>query len=80
MDKARAILPPSDKVEYVPHIDDVGVGCDALVVATEWPEFARIDLDKLRRQLSHPIVFDGRNLFDPAEMEQRGFLYKSVGR
>lgn len=80
MEKARAVLPPSDRVEYVPEMDDVGTGCDALVVATEWPEFTRIDLDKLRRQLSHPIVFDGRNLFDPADMAQRGFLYKSVGR
>ena len=80
MEKARAVLPESDRVVYVPSIDDVAEGCDALVVATEWPEFAQIDLGRLRQQLSHPIVFDGRNLFDKAEMERLGFLYKSVGR
>lgn len=80
MDKARSVLPPSDRVDYVPNIRDIGEGCDALVIATEWPEFTQLDLDLLRRQLSHPIVFDGRNLLDPVEMERRGFLYKSVGR
>ncbi len=80
MEKAKDILPPGDRVVYVDQMDDVAEGCDALVVATEWPQFARIDLHKLRQQLSHPIVFDGRNLFDREEMERLGFLYKSVGR
>lgn len=80
MEKARAVLPPSDRVEYVDAMEDVAEGCDALVVATEWPQFARLDLGRVRHQLSHPIVFDGRNLFDKAEMEQLGFIYKSVGR
>lgn len=80
MDKARAVLPPSDRVVYVAEADEVADGCDALVIATEWPQFARLDLERLRHQLSHPIVFDGRNLFDKAEMERLGFIYKSVGR
>jgi UDPglucose 6-dehydrogenase len=50
------------------------------VVATEWPEFKALDLARARQQLSHPILFDGRNLFDPAEMERHGFVYKSIGR
>lgn len=80
MEKAKAILPPSDRVVYIEAMDDVAAGCDALVIATEWPDFTRLDLEKARRGLTHPIIFDGRNLFDKAEMERLGFLYKSVGR
>lgn len=77
MDKARPIL---KDVTYVPSMNDVAVGCDALVIATEWPEFKQLDLERARRELTHPILFDGRNLFDPQEMERLGFIYKSVGR
>jgi UDPglucose 6-dehydrogenase len=77
MDKARAILPDA---EYVDDMHSVADGCDALVVATEWDEFKDLDLDRARSKMTHPILFDGRNLFDPAEMEQRGWVYKSVGR
>ena len=52
----------------------------SVVVATEWPEFKQLDLDRARHAMTHPILFDGRNLFDPAEMERRGWVYKSVGR
>ena len=55
-------------------------GCDALVIATEWDEFKKLDLERARKSLTHPIMFDGRNLFDPAEMERLGFIYKSIGR
>jgi UDPglucose 6-dehydrogenase len=55
-------------------------GCDALVIATEWEEFKKLDLERARRTMSHPILFDGRNLFDLAEMERLGFIYKSIGR
>jgi UDPglucose 6-dehydrogenase len=70
-------------LKNVTHVDDmnaVAEGCDALVVATEWPVFKKLDLDRARKSLTHPILFDGRNLFDPAEMEAMGFIYKSVGR
>ena len=77
MEKARAIL---KDVEYVEDMNEVAVGCDALVVATEWDEFKKLDLERARKELTHPIMFDGRNLFDPAEMERLGFIYKSVGR
>lgn len=80
MDKAKALLPPSDRVEYVADMNAVAEGCDALVVATEWDEFKRLDLERARRELTHPILFDGRNLFDVAEMEALGFIYKSIGR
>ena len=49
-------------------------------VATEWDEFKELNLEHARKSLSHPILFDGRNLFDPMEMEKLGFIYKSIGR
>ena len=61
-------------------MNDVAEGCDALIIATEWPEFKQLDLEKARKNLTHPILFDGRNLFDVDEMERLGFLYKSIGR
>jgi UDPglucose 6-dehydrogenase len=77
MDKARSVL---TGVTFVEDMNAVAEGCDALVVATEWDEFKKLDLERARRELSHPIMFDGRNLFDPAEMERLGFIYKSIGR
>ena len=77
MDKARAVLPD---VTYVEDMNDVATGCDAIVVATEWDEFKKLDLERSRKALSAPIMFDGRNLFDPQEMEKLGWIYKSIGR
>jgi UDPglucose 6-dehydrogenase len=77
MGKARVVL---KDVAFVENMNDVANGCDALVIATEWPEFKNLDLEKARRVLTHPILFDGRNLFDVKEMEKLGFIYKSVGR
>jgi UDPglucose 6-dehydrogenase len=77
MDKARSVL---KDVTYVDDMNDVATGCDALIIATEWPEFKKLDLEKARKALTHPILFDGRNLFDVEEMERLGFLYKSIGR
>jgi UDPglucose 6-dehydrogenase len=77
MDKARSLL---KDVEFVEDMNAVAEGCDALVVATEWDEFKKLDLERARKGLSHPILFDGRNLFDPQEMERLGWIYKSVGR
>ncbi len=77
MEKAKAIL---NDVTFVENMNEVAEGCDALVIATEWDEFKKLDLEHARKVLSHPILFDGRNLFDPAEMERLGFIYKSIGR
>ena len=77
MEKAKAIL---HDVTFVEDMNEVAEGCDALVIATEWDEFKKLDLDRARKTLTHPIMFDGRNLFDPAEMERMGFIYKSIGR
>ncbi len=77
MDKARAVL---KNVEFVEDMNDVAEGCDALVIATEWDEFKKLDLERARKLLTHPILFDGRNLFDREEMGRLGFIYKSIGR
>ena len=77
MEKARPLLP---EATYVADMNEVAEGCDALIIATEWPQFKKLDLDRVRRNLAHPIIFDGRNLFDVEEMERLGFLYKSIGR
>jgi UDPglucose 6-dehydrogenase len=77
MEKARPVLP---EAEYVGDMNEVAEGCDALIIATEWPQFKQLDLERARKSLTHPIIFDGRNLFDVAEMERLGFLYKSIGR
>jgi UDPglucose 6-dehydrogenase len=55
-------------------------GADALLILTEWEEFANLDLNRLRDQLKYPIVIDGRNLYDPEVMSEQGFTYYSVGR
>jgi len=77
MEKAKPLLPG---VTCIDDMNDVAEGCDALVIATEWEEFKKLDLERARKHLSHPILFDGRNLFDPKEMEKLGFIYKSIGR
>ena len=77
MEKAKAVL---NGVTFVEDMNEVAENCDALVIATEWDEFKKLDLERVRHVLSHPILFDGRNLFDPEEMERLGFIYKSIGR
>jgi UDPglucose 6-dehydrogenase len=80
MDKARAFLSPGQNLEYVSDAESVAQGCDAVVVATEWPQFGRLDWARIKASMATAILFDGRNLLDPAEMKALGFLYKSVGR
>ena len=53
---------------------------ETLVLATEWPDFSNVDLTEVRRRMHTPIVFDGRNLFDPATMRDLGFQYYAIGR
>jgi UDPglucose 6-dehydrogenase len=80
MEKAKAALPPGERVAYVPDLQDVPAGCDALVIATEWPEFGRLDWAGVRKTMLTPIVFDGRNLLARDEMEALGFIYRGIGR
>ena len=55
-------------------------GADALVVITEWRVFRSPDFSEIREKLSAPVIFDGRNLYDPAYLERLGFTYYGIGR
>jgi len=77
MDKARALLP---QVEFGKSAYDVAASSEALVIATEWPEFRELDWARIRDAMSRPLVLDGRNLLSPAQMKSLGFEYHSVGR
>jgi UDPglucose 6-dehydrogenase len=77
-ERAREVL--NSSVEYASDAYEAARGADALLILTEWDEFASLDLDRLRQQLKYPIVIDGRNLYDPEAMAVHGFTYYSVGR
>lgn len=78
MDRSRDLL--GTRVDYASSPYDAAHDADALLILTEWEEFANLDLDRLRKELRYPIVIDGRNLYDPEVMADRGFTYYSVGR
>jgi len=79
MHKARAIKAIAD-AEFASSAIEAISDAEALVIATDWNEFANVDLAVLREKMRTPIVFDGRNLFDPETMRQFGFHYYSIGR
>jgi UDPglucose 6-dehydrogenase len=79
MDKAREVKTIAD-TKFAASALEAVEGAEALVIATEWKEFANIDLAVVKEKMTTPIVFDGRNLFDPQTMAQLGFQYHSVGR
>jgi UDPglucose 6-dehydrogenase len=55
-------------------------GCDALIVVTEWNEFKQLDLKRIKSTLKKPVIFDARNIYEPAKMKAMGFIYRGVGR
>ncbi len=59
---------------------DLADGCDAIVVCTEWNEFRHLDLPRIKASMRLPVIFDGRNIYDPARMADFGFRYHGVGR
>jgi UDPglucose 6-dehydrogenase len=77
MDVAAPLLPA---VEMCPDPYTMSNGCDALMVVTEWNEFKQLDLEKVRELLNAPIIFDGRNIYDPVLMKNAGFKYRGMGR
>ena len=79
-ERARAELPGSARIRFAETAYDAAANADALLVLTEWEEFAELDVERLREQLKHPIVIDGRNLFSREQMMKAGFSYLSVGR
>jgi UDPglucose 6-dehydrogenase len=77
MDVAGALLPA---VEMCPDPYTMSQGCDALMVITEWNEFKQLDLEKIKGLLNSPVIFDGRNIYEPAVMSAMGFKYRGMGR
>ncbi|MCG8403901.1 MAG: UDP-glucose/GDP-mannose dehydrogenase family protein [Phycisphaerales bacterium] len=79
MANARRVL-ETDSVTYFDDAYEALAGAKALVVFTDWPQFRTPDFDDLLEKLEKPVIFDGRNLYDPKFMSRLGFEYHSVGR
>ncbi len=77
MELARIEMPD---IQYSGDPYECANGADALVIVTEWEQFRALDLDRLKREMAHPVVVDLRNVYDPDELTKRGFLYQSIGR
>jgi len=80
MDEARRALGPRDHLSYATSPMAACEGADALVVVTEWKEFRSPDFDTLKRVLKEPLVFDGRNLYEPEMVRAAGLEYFAIGR
>ncbi|MEK8022962.1 MAG: UDP-glucose/GDP-mannose dehydrogenase family protein [Candidatus Hydrogenedentota bacterium] len=78
MEKARFVMPV--ELKYAPDREAAARGADALCILTEWKEFRETEPAAIRSLLKHPIVIDGRNIFDPVAMKAHGFVYYSMGR
>jgi UDPglucose 6-dehydrogenase len=80
MERAREVLPSSEQMSYAADLYEAATGADAVLILTDWKEFAEIDLTRLNQAVRFPIVIDGRNLYKPRTMLDHGFTYLSVGR
>ena len=69
-----------DKLTYCDSPMDALDGADALAIMTEWKEFRHPDFAEMHQLLKSPVIFDGRNLYEPERMQRRGFTYYSIGR
>ncbi len=80
MPRAMEVLPAGNRLRYVDNSYEAAEDADALVILTDWVEFAELELSHLNQSLRYPIVIDGRNLYKPELMSEHGFTYFSVGR
>jgi UDPglucose 6-dehydrogenase len=78
MQNVKALL--GDKISYADDPYSALTNADALFIATEWAVFRTPDFDKIKALLKEPVIFDGRNLYDPVRMKESGFTYFSIGR
>lgn len=74
---AKKIFP---NIKYASNVYQALEGANAMLIVTEWPQFAQIDLKKAKKLLKKPIIVDGRNIFDPQKMKDLGFTYVGIGR
>ena len=78
MESARRIFGAS--ITYARNAYRALVGADALLIVTEWNEFREPDFTKMKKAMKQPVIFDGRNLYQPAHVRGFGFTYSSIGR
>lgn len=78
MNAAKPLLPPA--VEYCQNAYEACAGADALLVVTEWREFKFLNLERVKGSMKHPVIFDGRSMYDPARKERLGFEYYRLGK
>ena len=77
MTEASKIVP---QITYCANAYEVAEGSDALILVTEWDEFKELDMRRISSSMEQPILIDGRNIYDPDEMIEAGFLYEGIGR
>ena len=80
MERAKEVLPPQANLQYAGDEYAAAQDADAVLILTDWKQFAELDLARLNRAVRFPIIIDGRNLYTPQEVQSRGFTYVSVGR
>jgi len=80
MEQAKQVLPPAKNLSYAADVYEAARDADAVLILTDWKEFASIDLVRLNQLVRFPIVIDGRNLYRPQDMLDHGFTYVSMGR
>lgn len=77
---ARRLHPDQQHLEFSDSQEQALQGADALVVCTEWQHFRAPNFKRMKSLLKEPLIFDGRNLYDPAQMASLGFSYYGIGR
>lgn len=76
-EKSKSML---NNIEYCSNPYDAAKDADALVILTEWDEFKALDMKKIKSAMKHPLIIDGRNIYNPEEIRKEGFTYMSIGR
>ncbi|UCD06330.1 MAG: UDP-glucose/GDP-mannose dehydrogenase family protein [candidate division WOR-3 bacterium] len=77
MKRAKKIMP---NITYCENAYDVAADVDAIILVTEWSEFGKMDLQKVKKAMRQPVFVDGRNVFEPEKMKKLGFIYSGIGR
>lgn len=80
MKECHRIYGDRDDLILCDHQNDALDGGDALIIVTEWKNFRAVNLSNLKKMMNNPVIFDGRNIYDPKDMVDEGFVYYSIGR
>ncbi len=80
LEKAKKLYPEMENLVLCEQANETLTGASALIIATEWAEFRSPNFDIMRKKMREPVIFDGRNIYDPAQVAEAGFTYYSIGR